>query len=76
MIVCKKCGKEMNKKTESGLCIDCCKADLKKYLNDNPDIKKAYKEAVEETFSPENRKKMADNIVRFMNAINQLKDRR
>lgn len=69
---CKKCGKEIPNDTKSGLCIDCCKADLKDYFNKNPEVKQAFKESIEEMRKPENVKKMAESTVRFMRAIQQL----
>lgn len=49
------------------------KKELKKIFAENPDLKQAYKEALEETFSPENRKKMADDICKFANMLNALR---
>lgn len=52
-----------------------CK-ELKKIFADNPDLKQAYKEALEETFSPENRKKMADDICKIANGLDMLMGRK
>ena len=68
---CSVCGKELNYRAEK--CGDCAKKELQKIFKENPELKKAYKEAVEETFSPENRKKMVDSTVRFMQVIQALK---
>jgi len=69
---CRQCGKELPKISYTDICTDCARANLKETLDTNPELKKAYKEAVEETFSPENRKKMADDTVCFMQAIQAL----
>lgn len=53
-----------------------CKKELKKIFADNPDLKQAYKEALEETFSPENRKKMADDICKIANGLDMLMGRK
>lgn len=67
---CSVCGKVLNYRAEK--CGDCAKKELQKIFKENPELKKAYKEAVEETFSPENRKKMVDTTVRFMQTIQAL----
>lgn len=69
---CRQCGKELSRISSTDICTDCAKANLKKSLDANPELKKAFKEAVEETFSPENRKKMVDTTVRFMQALQAL----
>ncbi len=69
---CRQCGKELPTISHTDICTDCARANLKKTIDANPELKKAYKEAVEETFSPENRKKIADDTVRFMQAIQAL----
>lgn len=66
---CRQCGKEFPQILGADICTDCARANLKKSLDANPELKKAFKEAVEETFSPENRKKMVDDTVRFMQAL-------
>lgn len=70
---CSVCGKELNYKAEK--CGDCAGKELKEIFKKNPELKKAYKEALQETFSPENQKKMVDNTVRFMQVIQQLQRR-
>ena len=75
MAYCIKCGKEIPNDTKSGLCIDCCKADLKEYFSKNPEVKQAFKESIEEMKKPENVKKMADDTVKFMQALQAIKQR-
>lgn len=69
---CRQCGKELPRISSTDICSDCARANLKKSLDENPELKKAFKEAVEETFSPENRKKMVDSTVKFMQGIQAL----
>lgn len=69
---CRQCGKELPRISSTDICTDCARANLKKTLDANPELKKAFKEAVEETFSPENRKKMVDDTVRFMQRLQAL----
>lgn len=73
MANCSKCGKEIPNNTRTGLCIDCCKADLKDYFNKNPEVKQAFKESIEEMRKPENIKKMADDTVKFMQALQKIR---
>ena len=68
---CSVCGKELNYKGDK--CGECAGKEIKKILAQNPDLKRAFKEALEETFSPENRKKMADDICKFANMLNALR---
>ncbi len=68
---CSECGKELNYRANK--CGDCAKKGLQKMFNEDPELKQAYKEALEETFSPENRKKMADDITKIMQAFQALK---
>lgn len=72
MANCRQCGKELPRISSTDICSDCARINLKKSLDANPELKKAFKEAVEETFSPENRKKMVDTTVRFMQALQAL----
>lgn len=69
---CRQCGKELPRISSTDICTDCARTNLKKSLDANPELKKAFKEAVEKTFSPENRKKMVDTTVRFMQALQAL----
>lgn len=73
---CRQCGKELPRISSTDICSDCAMADLKKSLDANPELKKAFKEAVGETFSPENRKKMVDSTVRFMQVIQALQKKK
>lgn len=69
---CRQCRKELPRISSTDIYTDCARTNLKKSLDANPELKKAFKEAVEETFSPENRKKMVDTTVRFMQALQAL----
>ncbi len=69
---CRQCGKELPQISLTDICTSCSRKNLKKTLDADPELKKVCKEAVEETFSPGNRKKMADDTVRFMQAIQAL----
>lgn len=72
MANCRQCGKELPKISITDICSDCARENLNKSLDANPELKKAFKEAVEETFGPENRKKMVDDTVRFMRVLQSI----
>ena len=44
-------------------------------FKENPDIKQAFKESIEEMKKPENMKKMVDDTVRFMQTVQSLQKR-
>ena len=73
---CRQCGEELPRISSTDICSDCARANLKKTLDANPELKKAYKEAVEETFSHENRKKMVDDTVSFMQTLQALQKKK
>lgn len=73
---CRQCGKELPRISSTDICTDCARVNLKKSLDANPEFKKAFMEAVEETFSSENRKKMVDDTVRFMQILQSLQKKK
>lgn len=73
MAVCRQCGKELPKSWSTDICLECSRANVKKILKENPEAKQAFKESIEEMRNPENIKKMADNTVKFMQALQKIK---
>lgn len=76
MANCRQCGKELPKISSTDICTDCARANLKKTLDADPELKKAFKEAVKEASKPENIEKMAKDTVRFMQTIQALQKNR
>lgn len=72
MAVCRQCGKELPKTYSTDICLDCSRANVKKIFKENPEVKQAFKESIEEMKKPENMKRMVDDTVRFMRAIQSL----
>lgn len=72
MKVCRQCGKELPKTWSTDICLECSRANVRKIFKENPDVKQAFMESVEEMRKPENTKKMADDIVKFMKAVQLL----
>lgn len=72
MAVCRQCGKELPKTYSTDICLECSRANVKKIFKENPEVKQAFKESIEEMKNPENMKRMVDDTVRFMRAIQSL----
>lgn len=72
MAVCRQCGKELPKTYSTDICLDCSRANVQKIFKENPEVKQAFKESIEEMKKPENMKRMVDDTVRFMRAIQSL----
>lgn len=52
------------------------KKRVAKKFDKDPELKQCFKEALEEAFSPENRKKMADDITKIMKVFQEVKKRK
>ena len=71
-MVCRQCGKELPKNFTTNICLECSKENVRKIFKENPKIKDAFKESIEEMKKPENMKKMVDDTVRFMGAVQSM----
>lgn len=69
MAKCRECGKDLPKTYITDICLECSKANMKKIFKENPEVKQAFMETIEELRKPQNVKKMADDTVKFMQAI-------
>lgn len=69
MANCRQCGKELPKVWSTDICLDCSRENVKKIFKENPEVKQAFKESIEEMKKPENMNKMVDDTVKFMQAI-------
>ena len=72
MLVCRQCGKELTNPYSTDICLDCSRENVKKIFKEYPELKQAFKESIEEMKKPENMKKMVDDTVRFMQAIQDI----
>ena len=72
-MVCRQCGKELPKNFTTNICLECSKENVRKIFKENPEIKDAFKESIEEMKKPENMKKMVDNTVRFIGAVQSMR---
>lgn len=75
MANCIVCGKEL---TTPGVskCLDCSREAVRKIFKENPEVKQAFKESIEEMQKPENMKAMVDNTCKFMGAIQKMQKAR
>lgn len=71
---CSVCGKELSYAADK--CGECAKKELQKIFDKDPELKQGFKEALEETFSPENREKMANDITNILRVFQEVKKRR
>ena len=74
-MVCRQCVKELPKNFTTNICLECSKENVRKIFKENPEIKDAFRESIEEMRKPENMKKMVDDTVRFMGAIQSMQKR-
>ena len=73
---CRECGKMLSNEYITDICIDCSRKNMKKLFRDNPELKDAFIETIEELKKPENIKKMVHDTCRVINAINEMRDGR
>lgn len=76
MANCRQCGKELPKAWSTDICLDCSRENVKKIFNENPEVKQAFKESIEEMKKPENMNKMVDGAVKFMQAIQSVQKKK
>ena len=74
-MVCRQCEKELPKNFTTNICLECSKENVRKIFKENPEIKDAFKESIEEMKKPENMKKMVDGTVRFMGVVQSMQKR-
>ena len=74
-MVCRQCGKELPKNFTTNICLECSKENVRKIFKENPEIKDAFRESIEEMKKPENMKKMVDDTDRFIGAIQSMRKR-
>lgn len=74
-MVCRQCGKELPKNFTTNICLECSKENVRKIFKENPEIKDAFRESIEEMKKPENMKKMVDDTARFMGAVQSMQKR-
>lgn len=70
---CRQCGKELKPHWSTDICLECSRENMKKIFRENPEVKQAFRETIEELKKPENVEKMAKNTANFMNAIQALR---
>ena len=70
---CRQCGTELKPHWSTDICLECSRENVKKIFRENPEVKQAFRETIEELKKPENIDKIAKNTANFMNAIQKLR---
>lgn len=73
---CIVCGKELPGSWAGEKCLDCSRKAMKKIFQENPEVKQAFMEAINELKKPENIERMARDTANFMSKLQQLKTKR
>lgn len=76
MASCRQCGIELPTSWLTDICFECSKANVGKIFRENPEVKQAFRESIEEMRKPENVKKMADDAVRFMRIMQSIQQKK
>ena len=76
MMKCRERGKMLPQEHRIDICLDCSRKNMQKLFRDDPELKDAFRETIEELRKPENVKKMVDGACRVVNAINKMRDGR
>ena len=70
---CVVCGKELHGSWAGEKCLDCSRKAIKKIFQENPEVKQAFMETIQDLKKPENIERMARDTANFMNALQQIK---
>ena len=70
---CVICGKELPGSWAGEKCLDCSRKAIKKIFQENPEVKQAFMETIQDLKKPENIERMARDTANFMNALQQIK---
>lgn len=73
-MICRECGKELPSTFCVDICLECSRANVKKIFREDPELGKAFNETIQKLKRPENLKPMADNTVKFIRAIQEVKN--
>lgn len=75
MANCKQCGKELPKAWSTDICLECSQANVRKIFEENPEVKQAYQQSLEEMKKPENLEKMSNSFSKFIDVILKLREK-
>lgn len=75
MAKCKQCGKVLPKVWRTDICLECSRANVQKIFKENPEVKQAYQESIEEMSKPENIEKISNSFSKFMDAVLKLREK-
>lgn len=70
---CTTCGKTLPESWAAEKCLDCSREAMKKIFKENPEVKQAFMETIQELKKPENIERMAKDTANFMGALQWLR---
>lgn len=73
MKTCTHCGNEIPDYFKGDKCLECSRASIRKIFAENPEVKQAFHETIEEMKKPENMKKMVDDTCNAMAKFQNMK---
>lgn len=73
MANCRQCGKELPKAWSTDICLECSRENVRKIFKENPEVKQAYRESLEEMKKPENLEKISNSLSKFIDVIQTLR---
>lgn len=77
--ICEVCGKSFTppiSNPEAEKCHNCAKVAVQQLFKENPELKQAFKETIEELRKPENIKKMTEDTVKIMRKFQEIQGKR
>lgn len=72
MKVCIVCGGSISSQRVDK-CLECSKKAMRELFKENPDLKQAFKETIDEMKKPENIQKMVDDIVPVVEKLKSMR---
>ena len=69
---CRQCNKELPEIYITDICSECSKKNVKALFRENPELKQAFIETVEEMKRPENLKKASEDFIKVAEPIMKL----
>ena len=69
---CRQCNKELPKVWSTDICLECSRANVQEIFRENPEIKQAFRDSIEEMKKPENLKKFSEDFIKVAKPIVEL----
>ena len=69
---CRQCNKELPKVYSTDICLECSKKNVMSLFRENPELKQAFIETVNELKKPENVKKASEDFIKVVGSLESL----